>query len=150
MAAGVRGVKGIWAGGVGVRVLVRRGGDGRERRGVEKRVAQQEETEGRSTPQGLPDGDAVVVERKSPEVGVLDEAKEEEAATEAVAKAVEESSRGHNDVEGDDGELIEVGRGLANYNSAQIEKVMGLNRCVYVLQPKITVPLLLHLFRIDK
>jgi len=24
-------------------------------------------------------------------------------------------------------ELVEVGRGLANYNSAQIEKVMGLN-----------------------
>lgn len=144
-------MKGIWAGGVGVRVFVRRGGDGRERRGgSEKKVVLQEESEGRSTPQGLPDGDAVVVERKSPEVGVLDEAKEEEAVTEAVAKAVAEPSRGHNDVEGDDGELIEVGRGLANYNSAQIEKVMGLNRCVYVLQPKITVPLLLHLFRIDK
>lgn len=28
----------------------------------------------------------------------------------------------------DSWELVEVGRGLANYNSAQIEKVMGLNR----------------------
>ena len=35
------------------------------------------------------------------------------------------------DEETDDGyELVEVGRGLANYNSAQIKRVKGLKRCV--------------------
>ncbi|EIM82421.1 glutamate 5-kinase [Stereum hirsutum FP-91666 SS1] len=127
LAAGVRGVRGIWAGGVGVRVLVRKGEDGSSRSRSERKIimagngdAGEEEGEGRSTPQGLSDGDAVVVDRSPPGVDVVDEDKEEAAAAEGSHR---ESQR-EEDVET---ELIEVGRGLANYNSAQIEKVMGLN-----------------------
>jgi glutamate 5-kinase len=46
-------------------------------------------------------------------------------------------------------EEVEVGRGLANYNSAQIAKLKGLNRCVnpsrWYVYPLISVSQLVHL-----
>lgn len=99
----------------------------------------EEDGEGRSTPQGLPDGDAVVVERSPPGVDVVDEDKEEAA----VAEGSHRESQGGEDAES---ELIEVGRGLANYNSAQIEKVMGLNRCVLSRPAQTPLPLPIHMF----
>lgn len=139
LAAGVRGVRGIWAGGVGVRVLVRKGEDGSSRSRAEMKIIMAgngdagEEGEGRSTPQGLPDGDAVVVERSPPGVDVVDEDKEEAAVVEGLHR----ESQKEEDAES---ELIEVGRGLANYNSAQIEKVMGLNRCVFSRPAQMPLP----------
>lgn len=82
LPAGVLAVRGVWAGGQAVRVVVRR------RRGG----AAGADEEGADAGGALGDADEVLRED-------------------------------------DEWEEVEVGRGLANYNSEQIEKVKGRNRC---------------------
>ena len=50
-----------------------------------------------------------------------------EEASSQVQKAVDGGRLTDDEVN-----VVEIGRGLANYNSAQIDKVKGLNRCVAV------------------
>ncbi|KAI0046925.1 glutamate 5-kinase [Auriscalpium vulgare] len=107
LAAGVFDVRGAFASGQAVRILVRRGrkgdeGDGStpttpaEQAALSRFPSEQDITGQGDTPPTLQEEDLVVVEKRA-------------------------------DVMSDVWELEEVGRGLANYNSAQIAKVKGLN-----------------------
>jgi glutamate 5-kinase len=123
LAAGVLSVRGAFASGQAVRVLVRKGAASADSRDMEaareeyvRGLAPTRPTTPRATAVSPPQG----AESDEMEEPILDHG----LSVEPVVAA--EKHEGEWEVE-------EVGRGLANYNSMQIEKVKGLNRCVYPL-----------------
>ena len=121
LAAGVLSVHGAFASGQAVRVLVRKGAASTDTRDME--AAREEYIRGLApTRPSSPRATAV-----SPQQGAESDRTEEPVpdhgdSVDSVVSA--EKDEGEWEVE-------EVGRGLANYNSMQIEKVKGLNRCVF-------------------
>ena len=116
LAAGVLSVRGAFASGQAVRVLVRKGAasaDSMEaaREEYVRGLAPTRPTTPRAAAQQGPESDET--EELIPGHG---------APVEPVVAAEEHEG---------EWEFEEVGRGLANYNSMQIEKVKGLNRCVF-------------------
>ena len=122
LAAGVLSVRGAFASGQAVRILIRKTAAGTEPEDAE--AAREEYIRGLAptqpgTPRGTESvGDAPWMRQESGSDG-----------TEGVSPLTEDDT---TVIEEDEGqwEIEEVGRGLANYNSAQIDKVKGLNRCV--------------------
>ncbi|KAF8265319.1 Aspartate/glutamate/uridylate kinase [Lactarius quietus] len=115
LAAGVLSVRGAFASGQAVRVLVRKGAPGADSRDME--AALEEYVRGLApTRPTTPRATAV-----SPQQDV------EFDGTEDAVPDLGDSVDSVVHAENDEGELEEVGRGLANYNSVQIEKVKGLN-----------------------
>ncbi|KAF8177642.1 glutamate 5-kinase [Pholiota molesta] len=114
LAAGVVGVAGPFAAGTAVRVVIRQRRIGAEQREEERRAYLRAlETTRPSSPHAARAFEA-------------DDAVEVEDAREELYK-VEDVGGVEVGVEAGEGEVIEVGRGLANYNSAQILAVKGLN-----------------------
>ncbi|KAH8991553.1 glutamate 5-kinase [Lactarius akahatsu] len=120
LAAGVLSVRGAFASGQAVRVLVRKGAVGADTRDVE--AAREEYVRGLApTRPGTPRGTAVLprqgAEPDGTDVSLPDHGDSVDTVVAAEKDVVDE----------DQWEVEEVGRGLANYNSVQIEKVKGLN-----------------------
>ncbi|KAH9977046.1 glutamate 5-kinase [Lactifluus volemus] len=119
LAAGVVGVRGAFASGQAVRILIRKTAAGTEPEDAE--AAREEYIRGLAptqpgSPRGTESvGDAPWMREESGSDGI-----------EGVSPLTEDDT---TVIEEDDGqwEVEEVGRGLANYNSAQIDKVKGLN-----------------------
>ncbi len=137
LAAGVLGVRGAFASGQAVRILIRTGPSGE----ATEAVAGSEKTEGGSS---YADGTAVT-EPNTPEINAtaslsssistLDQLSivDEEMTPSTTLRPLPEDDTVLIERAADstaDWELEEVGRGLANYNSAQIERVKGLRRYV--------------------
>lgn len=140
LAAGVVGVRGTFASGQAVRILVRR-----RKSSVAPNSSADTEESGEvltapNTPSILPIGSisssiSTLDGLHEPVVPVTPPALTEEQATPSVTvKALPEDdqiiappSSTNNDIAADE-DLEEVGRGLANYNWAQIDKVKGLKR----------------------
>jgi len=115
LAAGVVGVIGPFASGQAVRVVVHRRRVGQEEKEEERKAYLRAlETTRPSTP-------ASAAALRSEQM-----AEEQSGDEKTDAKDENEGSVGEVDV-------IEVGRGLANYNSAQILAVKGMHRCVLSL-----------------
>jgi glutamate 5-kinase len=119
LAAGVLGVRGAFASGQAVRIMVRKKAVGADTEDME--AAYEEYMRGLAPTQpGTPHATETIADvswmRLDPVPDSTTEGPEENTVV----------------AEKDDGEweVEEVGRGLANYNSAQIDKVKGLNRCV--------------------
>ena len=132
LAAGVLSVRGAFASGQAVRVLVRKGAASADFQDME--AAREEYVRGLApTRPTTPRATAV----SPPQCAESDESEElipgHGVPVEPVAAA--EKHEG-------EWEFEEVGRGLANYNSMQIEKVKGLNRSVF---PTVYGPLFLCL-----
>jgi glutamate 5-kinase len=122
LAAGVLGVRGAFASGQAVRILIRKTAVGTEPEDAE--AAREEYIRGLAPTQpGTPRGTESVGD------GPWMRQESRPDSTEGVPPLTEDDTAV---IEEDDGqwEVEEVGRGLANYNSAQIDKVKGLNRCV--------------------
>ncbi|KAH9057570.1 glutamate 5-kinase [Lactarius vividus] len=120
LAAGVLSVRGAFASGQAVRVLVRKEAVGADTRDVE--AAREEYVRGLApTRPGTPRGTAISprqgTESDGMDVPLPDHGDSVDSVVAAEKDAVDE----------DQWEVEEVGRGLANYNSVQIEKVKGLN-----------------------
>ena len=113
LAAGVIGCVGAFAAGTAVRIVIRQRHIGHEEREQERRAYLRALE---STRPSSPTTAAAFEEHDAEELN-------RDADVVLVDKGAE---IGETDV-------IEVGRGLANYNSAQIMAVKGLNRCVRVL-----------------
>lgn len=128
LAAGVLGVRGAFASGQAVRILVRKKTAGAISEDFD--AAREEYVRGLAPSQpGTPVetdmvGDASLVCQDQGSEGA-------EGVPPALPLPVEDTVLVEKDIV-DDGrwEVEEVGRGLANYNSAQVDKVKGLNRCV--------------------
>jgi glutamate 5-kinase len=121
LAAGVLSVRGAFASGQAVRVLVRKGAASADSRDME--AAREEYVRGLApTRPTTPRATAV-----SPPQGAEPDEMEEPIPDHGLSVEPVVAAEKH---EGE-WEVEEVGRGLANYNSMQIEKVKGLNRCVY-------------------
>lgn len=128
LAAGVLAVRGAFASGQAVRILVRKKAAGAISEDIE--AACEEYVRGLAPTQpGTPLATDIVGDASTTcqDLG--------SGGTEEVPPLVPPQVRDTMLVEQgvvDDGqwEVKEVGRGLANYNSAQVEKVKGLNRCV--------------------
>ncbi|KAI9451566.1 glutamate 5-kinase [Lactarius psammicola] len=117
LAAGVLSVRGAFASGQAVRVLVRKGAAGADSRDVE--AAREEYVRGLApTRPATPRATAV-----SPRQDV--ESDETDGPLPDHGDPVDSVLAAEKDE--DQWEVEEVGRGLANYNSMQIEKVKGLN-----------------------
>lgn len=144
LAAGVLGVRGAFASGQAVRVAIRRRPapvNPTDTLKVEKDDAQARETylQGSETQPGtpvLPPSDSLTSSISTIEgmLGVsLNTLGDDDATPSAALKALPGEDHvllsGDRD-ESEDWELVEVGRGLANYNSAQIARVKGLKRFV--------------------
>jgi glutamate 5-kinase len=122
LAAGVLCVRGAFASGQAVRILVRKKAAGTDSEDIE--AAREEYIRGLAPTQpGTPRATETVADP----AWILQGPRSD--GTEEVPLLPEDDTVV---VEKDDGlwEVEEVGRGLANYNSAQIDKVKGLNRCV--------------------
>ena len=120
LAAGVLGVRGAFASGQAVRILVRKKATGAISEDIE--AAREEYIRGLAPTQpGTPVATDIVGD--VPSDGT-------EGVPPTLPLPVEDAVLVEKDVV-DDGrwEVEEVGRGLANYNSAQVDKVKGLNRC---------------------
>ena len=116
LAAGVLGVVGAFASGQAVRIVVRRRRVGHEEKEEERKAYLKAlETTRPSTPTSA-------AAFSAEEVGNDNEQDNERTGDEVV----KEGPLGEADV-------VEVGRGLANYNSAQILAVKGMKRCVLCL-----------------
>ena len=140
LAAGILGVRGSFASGQAVRITVRKKGAGVNSEDID--AAREEYMRGLApTEPGTPLAPETVVDPPSTrqELGsdVTEGVLPELPLTEGGNVSVEEGTA-------DDGqwEIEEVGRGLANYNSAQVDKVKGLNRCVPRLLALFTFPVL--------
>lgn len=144
LAAGVLGVHGAFASGQAVRIAIRRRQaplDGAGRLAAEKDAARARETylRGGETQPGTPELPANASLSSSistidnmlgaPLANLDDEDVTPSAATRALPEEDHILLNGERD-ESADWELDEVGRGLANYNSAQIARVRGLKRYV--------------------
>jgi glutamate 5-kinase len=120
LAAGVLSVREAFASGQAVRVLVRKGAAGADSGDVE--AAREAYVRGLApTRPGTPRATAVSP-RKGAESDETDGPLPDHGDS-VDSVVVAEKDEGEWEVE-------EVGRGLANYNSVQIDKVKGLNRCV--------------------
>lgn len=117
LAAGVLGVRGAFASGQAVRILVRKKAAGAISEDIE--AAREEYVRGLAPTQP---GTPVATDIGSDGT---------EGVSPVLPLPVEDAVLVEKDVV-DDGqwEVEEVGRGLANYNSAQVDSVKGLNRCV--------------------
>ena len=123
LPAGVTGIIGAFASGQAVRIVVRRHPDG-------------------GTPGDTDPASGSNVNSQSPITAspVLAPSRSSSGASlerQSRSFAEEASSQVQKTVDGgrltdDEMNVVEIGRGLANYNSAQIDKVKGLNRCVAV------------------
>ena len=128
LAAGVLGVRGAFASGQAVRILVRKKADGATSEDID--AAREEYVRGLvPTQPGTPvatdiAGDASSMCQDRGSEGT-------EGVPLALPLPVDDTVLVEKDIV-DDGrwEVEEVGRGLANYNSAQVDKVKGLNRYV--------------------
>ncbi len=121
LAAGVLGVRGAFASGQAVRVLVRKGAAGAAR---DVEAAREEYVRGLApTRPSTPRATAVSPQQGAESDGTDGPLPDHGDSVVAADKDVVDSDEGQWEVE-------EVGRGLANYNSVQIEKVKGLNRFV--------------------
>ena len=122
LAAGVLGVQGAFASGQAVRILVRKKADGSISEDIE--AAREEYVRGLAPTQP---GTPVAIDIVSQDLG----SDGTEGTPPVLPLPVENAVLVEKDVV-DDGrwDVEEVGRGLANYNSAQVDKVKGLNRCV--------------------
>ncbi len=128
LAAGVLGVRGAFASGQAVRILVRKKAAGGVSEDIE--AAREEYVRGLAPTQpGTPLATDIVGDTLSTcqdlgsdgTEGLLPKLSLPVGDTGLVEKDV---------VDNGQWEVEEVGRGLANYNSAQVDKVKGLNRCV--------------------
>ena len=131
LAAGILAVRGAFASGQAVRILVRKKPAGAVSEDIE--AAREEYIRGLAPTQpGTPDATDIVCQDPGSD-GT-------EGVPPALRLPVEDAVLTEKDVV-DDGqwEVEEVGRGLANYNSAQVDKVKGLNRCV---APAFPLPLI--------
>ncbi|KAF8645321.1 hypothetical protein AX16_007908 [Volvariella volvacea WC 439] len=127
LAAGVLDVIGAFASGQAVRIVIRRRkgegkGDGKAR------SREEEEREKEAARMAYVKG----LEATRPSTPITPEASSEEQAAKSEAaddadSAVERGEPAHVGDPDSDVELVEVGRGLANYNSEQILRVKGLN-----------------------
>jgi len=116
LAVGVHGVLGAFASGQAVRIVIRR-------TGTDEAAASMPATlETRPTTPTL-----AAASSMSSSITSLEPL--------ASSPSVEDSAEKPEDYS--DADVIEVGRGLANYNSAQIMKVKGLNRCVFSQQSEL-------------
>jgi glutamate 5-kinase len=117
LAAGVHGVIGAFASGQAVRIVIRRRPEGSRADDSAARMPAPLET--RPTTPAL-----VAASSMSSSIVSL----------EPLSRSMSSASLSEMKVapvdEVDEADIVEVGRGLANYNSAQILKVKGLNRCV--------------------
>ena len=125
LAAGVLGVRGAFASGQAVRILVRKKAAGAISEDIE--AAREEYVRGLAPTQpGTPVATDIVGDASSTcqDLG-------SDGTPPVLPLPVEDAVLVEKDVV-DDGrwEVEEVGRGLANYNSAQVDMVKGLNRCV--------------------
>lgn len=113
LPVGVIGVRGSFASGQAVRILIRCFTDGTT---IDK---------GETSPSQSCDmqENASVLSRSSSSSSLLDD-------LESDAHTIVDDDTGHTVEESDSWEIKEVGRGLANYNSVQISRVKGLNRHV--------------------
>jgi len=141
LAAGVRGVRGAFASGQAVRIVVRKKAVGAISEDIE--TAREEYVHGLAPTQpGTPVATDIVGDTSSTcqDLG----SDETEGVPPALPLPVEDAVLVEKDVV-DDGrwEVEEVGRGLANYNSAQVDQVKGLNRCVAPLSALFHSPLLI-------
>jgi glutamate 5-kinase len=135
LAAGVLGVRGAFASGQAVRILVRKKAAGVKNSDEDLETACEEYARGLAPTQP---GTPLAAETET----VGDASSESSAARQDLGPDETETPEGvlpqsppplaERDAVVDDGqwEVEEVGRGLANYNSAQVDKVKGLNRCV--------------------
>jgi len=124
LAAGVLSVRGAFASGQAVRILVRKEhGRGDVERAREEYVRGLAPTRP-GTPRATAVSPRLDAESDGPDGHVPDH-----------GDAVETEVAGKEAVDADQWEVEEVGRGLANYNSVQIERVKGLNRCVCFSYP---------------
>ena len=157
LAAGVVGVRGAFASGQAVRIVVRRfqaplelDAAGKAQAERDAASARESYLRGAETQPGTPvmTANESLTSSVSTIDGMLGTSlvtlgeNEEEATPSAHAKALPEEDyvlmTGGRD-ESDDWELEEVGRGLANYNSAQIARVKGLKRFVLIIFKRIGV-----------
>jgi glutamate 5-kinase len=135
LAAGVLSVRGAFASGQAVRVLVRKGAAAAS---ADMEAAREEYVRGLApTRPSTPRAAAVSPQQsadsdRTEELVVPDHVSDHGDSVDFVAAAAEK----------DEGEweVEEVGRGLANYNSVQIEKVKGLNRCDFSLLSSFPFP----------
>ena len=118
LAAGVLSVRGTFASGQAVRVLVRKGAASADSRDME--AAREEYVRGLAPTRPTTPRAAAQQGAESDETEELIPG--DGAPVEPVVVAEEHEG---------EWEFEEVGRGLANYNSTQIEKVKGLNRYVF-------------------
>jgi glutamate 5-kinase len=127
LAAGVLGVRGAFASGQAVRILVRKKAAGGISEDIE--AAREEYVRGLAPTQpGTPvTTDIVGASSTCQDLG----SDGTEGVSPPLPLPVEDAVLVEKDVV-DSGrwEVEEVGRGLANYNSAQVDQVKGLNRCV--------------------
>lgn len=136
LAAGVVGVIGAFASGQAVRILIRRapaGGSTEE----EAESARENYARGLATRPSTPtlppsasmssSISSIGLPRSTSSASIA----EDGAAASGLRKVPEDDVVLVEKADGVDyGEVVEVGRGLANYNYAQIDRVKGLNRCV--------------------
>jgi glutamate 5-kinase len=140
LAAGILGVRGTFASGQAVRILVRKMAGGVNPEDID--AAREEYVRGLApTEPGTPLAPETAVDPSSTRQVLGSD------GTEGVLPELPLAEGGDVSVEGgttDDGqwEIEEVGRGLASYNSAQVDKVKGLNRCVPRLLALLIFPVL--------
>ena len=136
LAAGVLGVRGAFASGQAVRILVRKKAAGVNPEDIE--AAREEYMRGLAPTQP---GTPLAAETVGDSSSTRQDPEPDE--TEGV---IPQLPLTECDTTVDDGqwEVEEVGRGLANYNSAQVDQVKGLNRCVpRLIAPHIFFPVLI-------
>ena len=151
LAAGVLGVRGSFASGQAVRILVRK------RKPEAPPVEEQDVTSAmaKATLASYAQGSPLITEPSTPvlqpaasmssSITSLDQFSRSASMTvdsssstlTATPHAIDDEHHEHHEKDeedADDGwDVTEVGRGLANYNSAQIRRVKGMKRLVYVL-----------------
>jgi glutamate 5-kinase len=127
LAAGVLGVRGAFASGQAVRILVRKKAAGAISEDIE--AEREEYVRGLATQPGTPVATDIVGDASS--MCQDSETDGTEGVPPGLPLPVEDAGLVEKDIVGDgQWEVEEVGRGLANYNSAQVDKVKGLKRCV--------------------
>jgi len=118
LAVGVRGVLGAFASGQAVRICIVQGDSISS---ASQEAARERYGKGYvSTRPGTP----------TPEVALVQGEEHSGSRDSPYAILDTDPSLGDRSLEFTEASLVEVGRGLANYNSVQITRVKGLNRCV--------------------
>jgi glutamate 5-kinase len=123
LAAGVLGVIGAFASGQAVRICIRRGDHVTS---SSHEAAREKYAKGL----GLTRPATPVMDSPDASPQMLQGNEDNVDRSTALGSDVMEADRNQEYTEAD---VIEVGRGLANYNSAQIARTKGLNRCVHLI-----------------